>query len=187
VDGDDVQEVGEVGPNGGGELRPTVRGEDLGEAKAGKPMRAEGLSTGRGRSGGKRNGLCPTGRSVHEGEDVGVALGWGKGANNVNVYMGKTAGRNGYGHRRGLCVEMYFCFLARDTLTGPLVDISGHGSPKETGRNEASGGTDARMAQGMDMFKDLTPAGKRNKRAESGSGHITEKGNCRRKWDGSNG
>jgi hypothetical protein len=108
---------------------------------------------------------------------VGVALGWGKRTNNVNVDMGKTAGRNGYRHRRGLCVEMYLCLLAKDTLPGPLVDISGHGSPKETGRKEAPGGTDARMSEGMDMFKDLTSAGKRNERAESGSGHITEKGN----------
>jgi hypothetical protein len=150
-------------------------------------MRAEGFGTGRGCGGGRRNSLCPTGCSVHEGEDVGVALGWGKGTNNVNMDMGKTAGRNGYGHRRGLCVEIYLCFLARDTLLGPLVDISGHGSPEETGGNEASGGMDARMAEGMDMFKDLTPAGKRNERAESGSGYITEEEHFRRKWDGSDG
>ncbi len=187
VDRCDVQEVGEVGPNGGGELGATVRSEDLGKAKSGNPIRAEGFGTGRGCGGGKGNSLSPMGGSVHEGEDVGVALGWGEGTDNVNVDMGKTAGRNWYGHRRRLCVEVYLCFLARDTLTGPLVDISGHGIPKEPGGNEASGGTDARMPKGMDMLKDLTPAGKRNERTESGSGYITEEERCGRKWNGSDG
>jgi hypothetical protein len=38
----------------------------------------------------KRGGFNPSGGSVNHGEDVGVASGNGKGANNVHVNMGKT-------------------------------------------------------------------------------------------------
>ncbi len=82
-----------MGPNGGGELGATVRSEDMGEAETGNPIGTEGFRTGRGCGGGKGNGLSPTGGSVHEGEDVGVALGRREGTNDVNVAMGKTAGK----------------------------------------------------------------------------------------------
>ncbi len=89
------------------------------KAKTRDPGGTEGLGTGSGRGGRKRNSLRPTGSSVHDGEDMGVALGGRKGTNQVNVNVGKTAGwnRNGCGRwgNMGVC----FGSLTRNTLPGP--------------------------------------------------------------------
>jgi hypothetical protein len=95
-------------------------------------MGTESFCTGRSRGGRNRNSLSPTGGLVHEGENVGVSLGRWKRTNKVDVDMGKTAGRNGNGNVRRLIVEMHLCFLTRNALPGPLVNIPGHGMPKET-------------------------------------------------------
>ncbi len=39
-----------------------------------------------------------------------------------------------------------FCFLTRNAFFCPLIYISGHVGPNKTGRNEAAGGLDARVA-----------------------------------------
>jgi hypothetical protein len=101
---------------------------------------------GRG-NGGKRNGFDPTGCSVNHGEDVGISLGNGKGANNVHVDMGKTTFWNGDGKRRRGDMSVGFCFLARKALAGPLIDIGGHAGPNKTGRNETACGFDSRMTE----------------------------------------
>jgi hypothetical protein len=66
---------------------------------------------------------------------VGVTLGRGQGTDEVDVDVGKMAGRNrnGSGQRRDMC--MNFGSLARNTLFGPGVDVLGHTMPEETGSN----------------------------------------------------
>jgi hypothetical protein len=99
--------------------------------------------SGRGR---KRNGLNPTGGSVNDSEDVGVALGGRKGTDQVNMNVGKTTGRNGNGRRRGRNVVVNFGSLAGNTLLCPEIDVTCHAVPKESGSDEATGGSDTRMS-----------------------------------------
>jgi hypothetical protein len=77
-------------------------------AKTGNPGGNEGFSTGFGGSGGKRSCFKPSGGAVYDGENVCVALRWRKRANQVNVNVGETMGRNGNGLRRGRDVSVDF-------------------------------------------------------------------------------
>jgi hypothetical protein len=45
------------------------------KTKTGIPGRTEGLSTGGGRDGRKRDSLSPSSGAIHDGENLGVALG----------------------------------------------------------------------------------------------------------------
>jgi hypothetical protein len=62
-------------------LGSTVGGDHVRKAKTRDPGGTEGLGTGSGRGGRKRNSLSPTSSTVHGGEDMGVALGERKGTN----------------------------------------------------------------------------------------------------------
>lgn len=64
-------------------------------------------------------------------------------------------------------VGVDFCFLAGKAGTGPEVEVSGHVWPHKTGGNEAAGGSDSRVAKGMDVVKDLATEGKGDQGAES--------------------
>jgi hypothetical protein len=55
-----------------------------------------------------------------------VALGGRERANNVNVDVGKTTGRNGNGNWRRGDMDMDFGFLTKDTLSSPKSEIFGH-------------------------------------------------------------
>ncbi len=80
-----VQKGTNLGPNGGSELRTTVRSDGVWNTKTRNPRETESFCTGRGCGGGKGNSLWPSGGSVNHGEDVGLALGKRERANNVNV------------------------------------------------------------------------------------------------------
>jgi hypothetical protein len=114
-------------------LGSTVGVDRVRKAKRRDPGGTEGLGTGGGRGGRKRNGLSPTGSSVHDGEDMGVALGGRKGTNQVNVNVGKTTGGNRNGRRRWGNMGVGFGSLTRNTLSGPEVDIPCHALPEKTG------------------------------------------------------
>jgi hypothetical protein len=94
---------------------------------------AECLSTRGCCGGGQRNGLSPTSGAIDESEDVSVALRRRKRTYNVNVNVGKATGRNRNGGGGGTGVNMNFCFLTRNALAGPLIDVSSHRVPKKTG------------------------------------------------------
>jgi hypothetical protein len=104
-------------------------------AKTGNEGGKEGFSTGFGGSGGKRSCFKPSGGAVNDGENVCVALRWRKSANQVNVNVGETTGRNGNGLRRGRDVSVDFCLLARKTFTRPLIEVRGHVRPDKSGRD----------------------------------------------------
>jgi hypothetical protein len=113
--------------------------------KAGYPGRAKCISTGLGRGGRKRNSFNPAGGAVNYGENVRMTLGGRKGANKVNMDMGKSTGRKRDGCRWGRNVCVDFGSLARNTLSGPEGDVPSHAVPKETGSEEAASGPDTRV------------------------------------------
>ncbi len=145
-DGGNVEEIGKVGPKGRNKLGTAVRGDGMWNTKAGNPSGTQGISTGACGRGRKRDSLDPTGGPINDGENVGVVLGGRKGANEVNMNVGKTTGRNRNRSRRWGNVLMDFGSLAGNTLPGPEVDVAGHAVPKETGSDQATGGPDTRMA-----------------------------------------
>ena len=124
-----VQKGTNLGPKGGRELGTTICGDGVWNTKAGYPRGTESFCTCRSCGGGKGNSFWPSGGSVHHGEEVGVALRGREWANNVNVDVGKTAGRNCNGNWRGGNVDMDFGFLTKDTLPSPKSDIFGHCLP----------------------------------------------------------
>ena len=130
-----VQKGTNLGPNGGSELRTTVRSDGVWNTKTRNPRGTESFCTGRGCGGGKGNSLWPSRGSVNHGEDVGVSLGGRERANNVNVDVGKTTGRNGNGNWRRGDMDMDFGFLTKDTLSSPKSEIFGHRMPQKAGRN----------------------------------------------------
>ncbi len=140
-----VEEGGKVDPKGRNKLGPAVGSNGMGNAKAGNPTRAECISTGTSRGGRKRKGFNPVSGPVNDGENVGVALRGRKGANEVNMDMGETAGgkRNSCGRGRNVFVD--FGSLARNTLSGPEVDVPSHTVPQETTSEESTSGSDTRV------------------------------------------
>ncbi len=76
-----------------------------------------------------------------------------KRTNKVNMDVGKTTGGKRNGCRRGENVFVDFGSLARNTLSGPEVDIPSHPVPKETGGKQASGGPNTGMAYGVNMLE----------------------------------
>jgi hypothetical protein len=70
------------------------------------------------------------GGSVNHGQDVGVTLENEKRTNNVHMEMG----RSGMGMGRGGNTGVDFCFLARKTQAGPLIDTGGRVGPVKMGR-----------------------------------------------------
>ncbi len=97
---------------------------------------------GRGR---KRNSLNPTGGSVNDGENVGVALRGRKGSYQVNMNVGKTTGRDRNGNRGRGNVFVNFGSLTGNALLCPEIDVPGHAVPKEAGSDQATGSSDTRM------------------------------------------
>jgi hypothetical protein len=88
--------------------------------------------------------------------------------------MGKPAIWYGNGRRRRMKVFVDFCFLAGETFPSPPCDIGGQGMPDKSRGYEASGCSNARMAERMDMIKDLFSKGKRNEGTENRGGGVTE-------------
>jgi hypothetical protein len=132
-DGGNVEERGKVGPKGRHKLGTAVRGDGMRNTKAGNPSGTQGIRTGACGRGRKRDSLDPTGGAINDGENVGVVLGGRKGANEVNMNVGKSTGRNRNRSRRWRNVLMDFGGLTGNTLPGPEVDVAGHAVPKETG------------------------------------------------------
>jgi hypothetical protein len=144
-DGRNVKERGKVGPKGGNKLGTAVRGDGMWNTKAGNPGGTQGIRAGACGRGRKRNSLDPAGGPINDGENVGVVLGGRKGANKVNMDVGKTTGRDRNRNRRWRNMLMDFRSLAGNTLSGPEVDVAGHAVPKESGSDKATGGPDTRM------------------------------------------
>jgi len=78
----DVEKGAKVGPEGGGELRTTVRGDVARHTVARDPVVNEVGGSG---SGGEGNGVDPAGGAVHDGEKMGVSLGGRERTNQVDV------------------------------------------------------------------------------------------------------
>jgi hypothetical protein len=114
--------------------------------KTGNPSGTQGISTGEGGRGRKRNSLHPTGGSVNDGKNVGVPLRGRKGSYQVNMNMGKTTGRDRNGNRGRRNVGVNFGSLAGNTLLRPEVNVTGHAVPKEPGGDEATGSPDTGMS-----------------------------------------
>jgi len=111
-----VQKGTNLGPNGGSELRTTVRSDGVWNTETGNPRGTESFCTCRGCGGGKGNSLWPSRGSINHGEDVGFPLRGRKGANNVNVDVGKTAGRDWDRNWRRGNMDIDFGFLTKNTL-----------------------------------------------------------------------
>ncbi len=140
-----VEEGGKIGPKGGNKLGTSVRGYGMGNTKMGNPSGTEGISTGSGGRGRKRNSLNPAGGPINDGENVGMTLRGRKGSYQVNMKVGKTTGRDRNRNRRWGNVLVNLGSLAGHTLLGPEVDVMGHTVPKETGSEQTTGGPDTRM------------------------------------------
>ncbi len=137
---------------------------------------AKGISTGFSGSGRKGCGLSPTGGSFSDGQDVSVALRGSEWINEINMDVGKTEGRNRNRNGRWGTMGLSFEGLARETFFCPEVDVFVHSLPEKAESNEATGGANARMAQGMDVMKDLFVKGLRYEGLEVYSGGSGEKG-----------
>jgi hypothetical protein len=140
-----IEEGGKIGPKGGHKLGTTVGSYGTGNTKSGNPSGAKCISTGTGGRGRKWNSLDPACGLVNDGENVGMTLRGRKGAYEVNMNVGKPAGRNRNrsGWRRNVFVNLGS--LARNTLSGPEVDILSHTVPKETRSEKTTGGSDTKM------------------------------------------
>jgi hypothetical protein len=150
VDVGNLEEGGEGGPEGGSELGTSVWGEGLGNAKTGNSCGKKSFSAWGWGNGGKGSGFKPMVGSVDHCEDVWISSGGGKGANNVDMDLGKSSFWDGDGKGWGWNMVMDFCFLTR-TFFCPLIYISGHVGPNKTGGNEAD--DDAGMAVRMHLLK----------------------------------
>jgi hypothetical protein len=110
-----------------------------------------------------------------------VSLRGRKRANNVNVNVGETTGRNGNGLGRRRDVSVDFGFLAGKAFSRPLVEVRGHVRPDKSGRDESACGSYTRMTEGMEMEENLFAEGMRNQWADCGSGNVNKQGEMRRK------
>jgi hypothetical protein len=106
-----------------------IRCKGVWNTKAGNPSGSEGMSTGGGGRGGKRNGFSPAGGAVNHCEDVSVTLGGREGSKEIYMDVGETSGRkrNGSWRRRYVCVN--FLFFSGHALPGPSVEIPSHVCP----------------------------------------------------------
>jgi hypothetical protein len=148
-----VQKGTNLGPNGGCELRTTVRSDGVWNTKTRNPRGTESFCTCRGCGGGKRNSLWPSCGSVDHGEDVGFSLRGREGTHNVDVDVGKTAGRNGNGNSWRGNMDVDFGFLTKHTLSSPKSDVFGHCLPQKARGNKTTCGFDARMAKSVNVGK----------------------------------
>jgi hypothetical protein len=87
--------------------------------KTGNPSGTQGISTGSGGRGRKRNSLNPAGGPINDGENVGMTLRGRKGSYQVNMNVGKTTGRDRNRSRRWGDVLVNLGSLAGNTLLGP--------------------------------------------------------------------
>ena len=85
----------------------------------------EGRSTISSSGRGKRNSLWPTGSAINNCKEMGVARGRGKGANKINMDMGKTLGRNRDMLRRKVNMSVSFGRLAGQTGMAPGSNVPG--------------------------------------------------------------
>jgi hypothetical protein len=117
----------------------------MGNTKTGNPSGAKGISTGTGGRGRKKNSLDPACGPINDGENVGMTLRGRKGSYEVNMNVGKMAGRNRNRSRWRRNVFVNFGSLAGNTLSGPEVDVASHTVPKEARSEKTTGGSDTRM------------------------------------------
>jgi hypothetical protein len=114
------------------------------------------------------------GGAVNDSENVGVSLRDRERANQINMDMRKLTGRNRDVGWQRCEVGMGFGSLACDAFPGPEFDVPGHVLPKESCGDEAAGGMDARVTEGMDVVENLFAKGKRDERTKGGAGNVTE-------------
>jgi len=88
--------------------------------------------------------------------------------------MGETLGRNGDGLDRRRRLLGHFGLLAGLTITAPLPDVIGEAPPRITGGDEAAGGADSRMSQGVNTIKYLPPQGGGYQRPLHTAGYVTQ-------------
>ena len=171
----DVKEGGERGPEAGGKLRSTIRGDVGRHSEAGDPGGEEGCGAGGGGGFVERDGFHPASRAVNDRENVCVSLGGGKGANQVDVDVGETAVRDGNGGGSEMDMAVNLGALAGEAFTGPSGDVLGEGLPNKTGGDEAAGGTAARMRDIVEQGEHGAAEGDGDQGTESASGDVAMK------------
>ena len=170
----DIEVRAERDPQVRGELWSTVRGDSVWHTKTGDPMMDQNGGAVCHRGGGQGNGLRPTGSSVNNGEEVGVARRGGEGPNQVNMDMRETGHGERNGRRLKMSMAVDFRRLTGKTGTAPQGYIFGQMRPDITGREEPAGSPGARVSKAMNMLKKDMSESLRNKRAKNGSGDITQ-------------
>ena len=171
----DVKEGGERGPEAGGKLRSTIRGDVGRHSEAGDPGGEECCSEGGVGGFVERDRFHPARRAVDDRENVCVSLGGGKGANQVDVDVGKTAVRDGNGGGLEMDMAVNLGTLAGEEFTGPSGNVLGEGLPDKMGGDQAAGGTAARMRDIVEQGEHGAAEGGGNEGEESASGGVAVK------------
>jgi hypothetical protein len=115
-----IEESAEGFPKCGSELRATVRGDDVGNTKAGNPCVKQSGGTVGGGGGRKGNNFWPACGTVNYSKNVCETLGGGQRANKIYMDVGKFTMRDGNMVRDSLGVVVNLSGLANGTLAGPL-------------------------------------------------------------------
>ena len=115
----DVEARAERSPESRGELRTSVGSDDVRYTKTSNPMMHQGGGTVIGGGGGQRNSLRPTGGSVDDGEQVGVARRGRKGTYQVHMNVGETSNWERNDRRAKVSVMVDFACLTGQTGAAP--------------------------------------------------------------------
>ena len=128
----DIEVRAERDPQVRGELWSAVRGDSVWHTKTGDPMMNQSDGAVCRHGGGQGNGLRPTGISVNNGEEVGVARRGGEWPNQVNMDMRETGHRKRNGRRLKMSMAVDFRRLTGKTGMAPQGYIFGQMRPDIT-------------------------------------------------------
>ncbi len=150
----------------------------------GHPAADQGSSTGGSVCLSKRNGLGPESEAIHDGEEMGVALGCGERAHQVNVQVVKAPARDWNVCERSVDVSLNLGVLAGEALLGPLADLLVQAVPDKLGGHQPAGGVDAGVREVVDSVKHFAAPGHWHHRVLAASGDVTQEfASCRAHWD----
>ena len=168
----DIEETAKMKPKGGCELRAAVRGDDRRNTKTRDPGMNKGGSTISGSGGGKWYSFRPARGAVNDSEEIGITGRRRERANQINMNVGKSVGRDRDMLGRNFGMAVNFSSLAGQAGSTPGSDITGKVWPDITRGNKAAGGTNTRMGQVVNVMKDLFTESERNEGAEVASGDV---------------
>lgn len=144
----DAEAIGELGPQLGRELGPSVGGEVVRSAKSGDPAADQSVGAGRCRCGSKRNCLQPASGTVYDCEDMSETFtgGW-QGAYQINMDMLKMAAGHGDGEGRGGELGGDLAVLAMLAVFAPFGYVGCHFRPHPARCDEAAACSHSWMSQ----------------------------------------